>query len=312
MRTVTARGANESSAPAPAPVFSFSKLHFKWVVKKTEDGGGREEEEISALSNGMSSSSSSTEESSAVSSQPQKKRGMAARRMLRTAFMSAMAAARIGNVRAVGSNGGLGSKVTGTLFGHRRGHVHFAFQVDPKSPPVVLIELATPTSGLVREMASGLVRIALECERKDKVSKQKTETKNSDVWITSRGRLIRFSLYDLQKEYSSGGAAKKLLEEDLWRTFCNGKKCGYAVRRECGPSDWNVLRAVEPVSMGAGVLPAVSSKIDGGMTADGNGEMMYMRARFERVVGSKDSEAFYMMNPDSNGGPELSIYLLRV
>ncbi|KMZ70578.1 hypothetical protein ZOSMA_199G00150 [Zostera marina] len=282
MRTVTARGANESSAPAPAPVFSFSKLHFKWVVKKTEDGGGREEEEISALSNGMSSSSSSTEESSAVSSQPQKKRGMAARRMLRTAFMSAMAAARIGNVRAVGSNGGLGSKVTGTLFGHRRGHVHFAFQVDPKSPPVVLIELATPTSGLVREMASGLVRIALECERKDK------------------------------KEYSSGGAAKKLLEEDLWRTFCNGKKCGYAVRRECGPSDWNVLRAVEPVSMGAGVLPAVSSKIDGGMTADGNGEMMYMRARFERVVGSKDSEAFYMMNPDSNGGPELSIYLLRV
>jgi uncharacterized protein (TIGR01570 family) len=44
-----------------------------------------------------------------------------------------------------------------------------------------------------------------------------------------------------------------------------------------------------------------------------------MRARFERVVGSKDSEAFYMMNPDSssssngiNGGPELSVYLLRV
>jgi uncharacterized protein (TIGR01570 family) len=47
---------------------------------------------------------------------------------------------------------------------------------------------------------------------------------------------------------------------------------------------------------------------------------MYMRARFERVVGSRDSEAFYMMNPDSGGGsnnnggggPELSVYLLRV
>ncbi|CAI0552624.1 unnamed protein product [Linum tenue] len=39
---------------------------------------------------------------------------------------------------------------------------------------------------------------------------------------------------------------------------------------------------------------------------------MYMRARFERVVGSKDSEAFYMMNPeDGSGGPELSLYLLR-
>jgi uncharacterized protein (TIGR01570 family) len=60
--------------------------------------------------------------------------------------------------------------------------------------------------------------------------------------------------------------------------------------------------------MGAGVIPAAC----GG----GEGDVMYMRARFERVVGSRDSEAFYMMNPDSstggNGGPELSIYLLRV
>jgi uncharacterized protein (TIGR01570 family) len=39
---------------------------------------------------------------------------------------------------------------------------------------------------------------------------------------------------------------------------------------------------------------------------------MYMRAKFERVVGSRDSEAFYMINPDGNAGPELSIYLLRV
>ena len=55
--------------------------------------------------------------------------------------------------------------------------------------------------------------------------------------------------------------------------------------------------------MGAGVLP----------NSDGSdGEVMYMRARFERIVGSRDSEAFYMMNPDSNGAPELSIYLLRV
>ena len=46
----------------------------------------------------------------------------------------------------------------------------------------------------------------------------------------------------------------------------------------------------------------------------GEGDVMYMRARFERVVGSRDSEAFYMMNPDKsssssgiNGGPELSV-----
>lgn len=173
---------------------------------------------------------------------------------------------------------GLGTKVVGTLFGYRRGHVHFAFQEDPNSKPGFLVELATPTSILVREMASGLVRIALECER------------NSD---------------------KNGGG--KLLDEPIWRTYCNGKKCGYGVRRECGPEDWKVLRAVGPVTMGAGVLPAEGDAAVGseGSGGAGDGELMYMRARFERVVGSRDSEAFYMMNPDGPGGPELSIYLLR-
>jgi uncharacterized protein (TIGR01570 family) len=85
---------------------------------------------------------------------------------------------------------------------------------------------------------------------------------------------------------------------------------GYAVRRECGAEEWRVLRAVEPISVGAGVIPEDESS--GGGTA-GDGDMMYMRAKFERVVGSRDSEAFYMVNPDDgSGGPELSIYLLRV
>ena len=30
------------------------------------------------------------------------------------------------------------------------------------------------------------------------------------------------------------------------------------MRRECGAADWRVLRALEPVSMGAGVIPAAS------------------------------------------------------
>lgn len=167
---------------------------------------------------------------------------------------------------------GLGPRVVGTLFGYRRGHVHFAFQKDPTSQPAFLIELATPISSLVREMASGLVRIALECD----------------------------------KEKEEGKKGVRLLEEPVWRTYCNGKKCGFATRRECGPKEWDILKAVEKISMGAGVLPAEAGS-DGG-----EGEIMYMRAKFERIVGSRDSEAFYMMNPDSNGAPELSIYLLRV
>ncbi|CAA2996302.1 Hypothetical predicted protein [Olea europaea subsp. europaea] len=92
----------------------------------------------------------------------------------------------------------LGSRVIGTLFGHRRGHVHFAFQKNPSSEPAFLIELATPITGLVHEMASGLVRIALERDREP----EKTPM--------------------------------RLLEEPLWRTYCNGKKYGFATRRECG------------------------------------------------------------------------------
>lgn len=180
----------------------------------------------------------------------------------------------------------LGSKVVGTLFGYRRGHVHIAFQEDPKSEPAFLIELSTPTSVLVREMASGLVRVALECDKR----------------VEKKGVL-------------------KLIEEPLWRAYCNGKKCGYAIKKDCGPEEWRVLRSIGPISMGAGVLPESGGDGDGSGGGDGGsapprigaeGELMYMRAKFERIVGSKESEAFYMMNPDRSGGPELSVYLLRV
>lgn len=175
---------------------------------------------------------------------------------------------------------GLGSRVVGTLFGYRRGgHVHFAFQKHPTSQPAFLIELATPMSGLVRDMASsGLVRIALECDKEKEAAEKKSK-------------------------------ALRLLEEPLWRTFCNGKKCGFAATRECGPREWDILKAVEPISMGAGVLPGNNNNNNNN---EEEGEVMYMRAKFERIVGSRDSEAFYMMNPDTNGAPELSIYLLRV
>lgn len=160
----------------------------------------------------------------------------------------------------------LGNRVTGTLFGNRKGHVHFAVQEDPRAQPVLLLELSTPTNSLVKEMASGLVRIALECERSQ-----------------NRG---------------------KLFLEPVWTMYCNGRKAGYAIKRSCSETDVQILSIVQAVSMGAGVLPMD----EGGPDC----ELMYMRARFERVVGSKDSEAFYMMNPDGTGGPELSIFLLRI
>ncbi|KAE8711012.1 Protein MIZU-KUSSEI 1 [Hibiscus syriacus] len=166
----------------------------------------------------------------------------------------------------------LGRKVTGTLFGHRRGHVSFAVQDDPRSEPVLLLELAMSTASLVKEMSSGLVRIALESEK-------------------------------------AAGRTGKLFHEPMWTMYCNGRKSGYAATRSCTESDWHVLSTVQSVSAGAGVIPVVD---DGGKGGGSEGELLYMRAKFERVVGSRDSEAFYMLNPDNNGGPELSIFLLRI
>ncbi|MFS7943251.1 putative protein MIZU-KUSSEI 1-like, plant [Helianthus anomalus] len=171
-----------------------------------------------------------------------------------------------------------GRKVTGTLFGNRRGHVSFAVQNDPRSYPIIVVQLAVTTANLVKEMSSGLVRIALECEK--------------------------------QHVRGGRGGHTKLYNEATWSMYCNGRKCGYALTRACTESDWHVLSTVQTVSVGAGVIPVVE---DGGKRkGEGEGELLYMRARFERVVGSRDSEAFYMMNPDGSRGPELSIFLLRI
>jgi|UniRef100_A0A804Q7V8 uncharacterized protein (TIGR01570 family) len=117
---------------------------------------------------------------------------------------------------------GMDARLTGTLYGHLCGHVHLAFQVDPLAYPALLLELAAPTEVLVREMASSLVRIALECDR-------------------ARGSPAA--------ALPSPGTGMRLVEETVWRAYYNGKSCGYAVRRECGAADWRMLRALEPVSM---------------------------------------------------------------
>ncbi|CAO2820839.1 unnamed protein product [Amaranthus hypochondriacus] len=98
----------------------------------------------------------------------------------------------------------------------------------------------------------------------------------------------------------------KLIEEPIWTMYCNGRKTGYGIKREATDDDLSVMQMLHAVSMGAGVLPTN----DGVETPDG--ELTYMRAFFERVVGSKDSETYYMMNPDGSGGPELSIFFVRI
>ncbi|KAI4345182.1 hypothetical protein L6164_012330 [Bauhinia variegata] len=163
-----------------------------------------------------------------------------------------------------------GTKVTGTLFGYRKGRISFSIQETPRCLPSLVVELSIQTNQLQRELSAGMVRVAMECEKRS--DKDKT----------------------------------RLLEEPLWTMFCNGKKTGYSVKREATEEDLGVMELLKAVSMGAGVLPG-NSDVEGA-----DGEMAYMRAHFEHVVGSKDSESFYMLSPEGNSGPELTVFFIRI
>ncbi|XP_068638401.1 protein MIZU-KUSSEI 1-like [Aristolochia californica] len=161
-------------------------------------------------------------------------------------------------------------KVTGTLFGCRKGRVSLSIQESPRCQPFLVVELAMQTNVLQKEMSSGMVRIALECEKR--AEKEKT----------------------------------KIFEEPLWTMYCNGKKSGYSVKRDPLEEDLGVMELLRMVSMGAGVLPGKSE------TEGQDAELAYIRAYFERVVGSRDSETLYMLNPEGNNGPDLSIFFIRL
>ena len=114
---------------------------------------------------------------------------------------------------------------------------------------------------------------------------------------------------DREVQPPPGAGRTRLLHEPLWTAYVNGRKIGYAVRREPTEDDLTVLQLLRTVSAGAGVLPADAVGAPEGQDA---GDLAYMRAHFDRVVGSRDSESFYMLNPDGNHGPELSIFFIRI
>ncbi|CAM8973240.1 hypothetical protein QQ045_029959 [Rhodiola kirilowii] len=90
-----------------------------------------------------------------------------------------------------------------------------------------------------------------------------------------------------------------------WVLFCNGKKVGFAVRRKASGEIREMLRKMENTTIGAGVIPGVSG------VSDGEDGIMYMRANYECVVGSSDSESFHLINPDGYPNQEFSVFLLR-
>ncbi|GJN06261.1 hypothetical protein PR202_ga23970 [Eleusine coracana subsp. coracana] len=166
---------------------------------------------------------------------------------------------------------------TGTLYGHRRARITLAFHETPAAPPCLLLEICVPTAKFIQDVSAAgtMVRVTLEC---DKQPQQKSHHHHHHV---------------------------PLLHEPLWAAEVNGESVGYAARREATERDERVMRMLHATSMGAGVLPAE-------MAHPADGELMYMRVHFDRVVGSKDAETYYMHNPEGGDtAPELTIFFIR-
>ncbi|KAM0929261.1 hypothetical protein ACQ4PT_001754 [Festuca glaucescens] len=170
--------------------------------------------------------------------------------------------------------------IVGTIFGSRGGRVTFCVQRDPAVPPPFLFELSVPMQSIAAEMGSGLLRIALECHRSS----------------------------------ATGGRSKS-----VWTASCNGRDVGHAMRRP--PTDWErgVLESMRAMTTSVGALPPAAQAPGrigegAGQGERGGEEVLYMRATYERIVGSKDAVSYHLISPRTGGGSppqELSVFLLR-
>ncbi|KAL0863151.1 hypothetical protein Bca101_042269 [Brassica carinata] len=166
------------------------------------------------------------------------------------------------------------SSFTGTIFGFRRGKVNFCIQEKNSktiNPIFILLELTVPTEVLAREMRGGVLRIALESNNHEG--------------------------YDSHHDSSSSFS---LLTTPLWNMYCNGRRVGFAIKREPSKSELAALKVLTPVTEGAGVVNGEE------INRDKNDHMMYLRASFKRVFGSFDSESFHLIDPRGIIGQELS------
>ncbi|KAI3443055.1 uncharacterized protein J3R85_000415, partial [Psidium guajava] len=150
--------------------------------------------------------------------------------------------------------------VIGTIFGPRRGHVWFCVQHDRLSTkPSLLLELSIPTQQLVREMQSS--------------------------------ELVRIAL-ECSADAESGLGSCPLRSVPMWTLSCNGRKLGFATKRKASEQNRLMLKTMQSMTVGAGVIPS-------GMGSTSSEEITYMRANYEHVVGSANSESFHLINPDN-------------
>ncbi|KAI3883364.1 hypothetical protein MKW92_039610 [Papaver armeniacum] len=184
------------------------------------------------------------------------------------------------NNNRTNATSGIKNISTGTIFGYRQGKVTFCIQSKPDSNiPTLLLELAIPTAILAKEMKSGLLRIALECNN------------------TSRH------------------ASSNLLSVPVWTMYCNGRKVGSAIKRVPTQADKRVLGLMQSIDEGVGIInrkTLMNSVGDNDEDPHNKaGDLMYLRANFQRVSASSNSESFHLINQDGSNNQQLSIFFTR-
>ncbi|KAI3883365.1 hypothetical protein MKW92_039611 [Papaver armeniacum] len=167
----------------------------------------------------------------------------------------------------INTSSGIKNILTGTMFGYRQGKVTFCVQSKPGSHiPTLLLELAIPTDILAKEMQSGLLSIALECNN------------------------------------GSRQSSSNLLSVPVWSMFCNGRKAGFAIARVPTQADKKVLSLMRKIDEGVGSINAKrlskSSADDTYEDRHSYGDLMYLRGNFGRGSASSNSESFHLINQD--------------
>ncbi|KAL4180438.1 hypothetical protein AMTRI_Chr13g125300 [Amborella trichopoda] len=171
------------------------------------------------------------------------------------------------------------SPITGTFFGHKNDKVSFCFQQNPSVfPPFLVIDLPMLTSKLADEMQYGLVRLTLEC-------------------------------VNCSENFPQNSENLHVFEGESFVTYFNGRKVGFSMKRQMNADQVTTFMTIGNMTAGAGVFPE-NLGLDGKTKSD-EGEFMYLRASFRRVVGSVNSESFHMIDPAGSTGQELSIFFVR-
>lgn len=117
-----------------------------------------------------------------------------------------------------------------------------------------------------------------------------------------QGGFLRIALECATPGY---GNSCSLLTMPVWTMYCNGRKVGYAAKRRPSKPDLDALRLMGSVGAGAGIISGKE------LDRPEEDELMYLRANFQRVYGSKNSESFHLIDPDGSLGQELSIFFYR-